>query len=357
MIAPLCAYKRAHDRAYVYIYLCKWLCACVHMCIHAWAWLRLCVHIRAGMIAPMCAHMCRHDCAYVRIYVQAWSCPMCAYSCRHDCTYVCIQAWAWSRLCVHIHAGMIAPMCAYRCGHDCAYVCIYVHAWLHICNMWACGDENIKSKQDKTKCEQLERLDTVYAHMCTGMYMYHSWTQSQASSLGIHGNNQARPCTSHVLAQAASEQQCRSQAIMPRLSGRAARWFTKTVASWKGSSWPTHAQQVFEHSSIMHAYKPDHKAWVFLATIRRVLAHTMLWNRQHRHSNEDISDESKTFKQVVHTSCIEQHKHKQRMPAHLTFLLGLYLPHLLHQKHVRQLSVHWIWHLTGKSWTSVRAPI
>jgi hypothetical protein len=64
--------------------------------------------------------------------------------------------------------------------------------------MWACGDENIKSKQDKTKCEQLERLDTVYAHMCTGMYMYHSWTQSQASSLGVHGNNQARPCTSHA---------------------------------------------------------------------------------------------------------------------------------------------------------------
>jgi hypothetical protein len=33
------------------------------------------------------------------------------------------------------------------------------------------------------------------------------------------------------LAQTARELQCRSQAIMPRLSGRAARWFTKTVAS------------------------------------------------------------------------------------------------------------------------------
>jgi hypothetical protein len=31
------------------------------------------------------------------------------------------------------------------------------------------------------------------------------------------------------LAQAARELQCRSQAIMPRLSGRAARWCTKTL--------------------------------------------------------------------------------------------------------------------------------
>jgi hypothetical protein len=45
-----------------------------------------------------------------------------------------------------------------------------------------------------------------------------------------------------------------------------------------------------------------HKAWVFMATTRRVLAHTMSWNGQHRHNNEDTPGEAKTFKQVVHTS-------------------------------------------------------
>ena len=52
----------------------------------------------------------------------------------------------------------------------------------------------------------------------------------------------------------------------------------------------------------MHAYNIGHKAGVFMVTSRQGLAYTMLQNGKHRHSNEDIPDESKTFKQVVHTS-------------------------------------------------------
>jgi hypothetical protein len=46
----------------------------------------------------------------------------------------------------------------------------------------------------------------------------------------------------------------------------------------------------------------------------------MLWNGQHGQNNEDVPDESKTFKQVVHTSW-EQDAHEQRMAVYLLFLL------------------------------------
>ena len=61
-------------------------------------------------------------------------------------------------LCVHIHWGMIAPMCAFTRGHDQAYVLIYVRI-AHGLE----GNANTKSKQDKTKCDELERHDSVYA--------------------------------------------------------------------------------------------------------------------------------------------------------------------------------------------------
>jgi hypothetical protein len=57
---------------------------------------------------------------------------------------------------------MIAPMCAYTCRHDRAYV--------------ARGlvEKGILRAQVKTKCDQLERHDSVYAHACASMFMTHS---------------------------------------------------------------------------------------------------------------------------------------------------------------------------------------
>jgi hypothetical protein len=209
-----------------------------------------------------------------------------AYSCGHDGAYVFICVQAWLHICVHVHTWMIVCMCAYTHGHVRAYVCIYVQERLLICSTlacgdininnrqdktkwghtstfqhtkncskampqtcsistrteltsnsrWGCGDENIKSRQGKTKCDQLEGLDTVYAHTCESIFIRHSATclaQRQAQSLGVHGNNQVRPCSSHVLAQAAREQPCRSQAIMPMFSG-GARWCTKNSWELKG---------------------------------------------------------------------------------------------------------------------------
>ena len=63
---------------------------------------------------------------------------------------------------MHIRAGMIAP------------VCIYVPARSRICGTRACGNVNTKSKQDKTKGDQLERHDIVYAHTCASMFMRRS---------------------------------------------------------------------------------------------------------------------------------------------------------------------------------------
>ena len=42
-----------------------------------------------------------------------------------------------------------------------------------------------------------------------------------------------------------------------------------------------------------------HKAWVFMAT---TITHNVVEWAEHRHNNEDIPGEAKTFKQAVHTS-------------------------------------------------------
>jgi hypothetical protein len=55
--------------------------------------------------------------------------------------------------------------------------------------------------QDKTKRVQLERDDSAYAYTYASMLMRHSgklFGTKVAQSLGAHGNNQARPCTSHA---------------------------------------------------------------------------------------------------------------------------------------------------------------
>ena len=64
---------------------------------------------------------------------------------------------------MHIRAGMIVPMCAYTCQHDRSYVA-----------RGLVGIENTKSKQDKTKGDQLERHGTVYAHTFASMFMRRS---------------------------------------------------------------------------------------------------------------------------------------------------------------------------------------
>jgi hypothetical protein len=93
----------------------------------------------------------------------------------------------------------------------------------------------------------------------------------------------------------------------------------------------------------------SHKAWVFMATTMRVLARTMSWNGHSTGTTMRIYQiQSNTFKQLVHT-CGEQHRHKQRMPAHLTFLLGLYPLHWLHQKQGNQTSAYQGWYMVLQS--------
>jgi hypothetical protein len=64
---------------------------------------------------------------------------------------------------------------------------------VRICSTLACGDENIKSRQDKTKCDQLETLDTVYAHTCASKFMRHSgqlFGKKVGTMLGCSRQNQ-----------------------------------------------------------------------------------------------------------------------------------------------------------------------
>jgi hypothetical protein len=77
--------------------------------------------------------------------------------------------------------------------------------------------------QDKTKRVQLERDDSAYAYAYASMLMRHS-----GKLFGTKGRHKVWVFmatirlvleTAMSLAQKASEQQCRSQAIMPRLSG------------------------------------------------------------------------------------------------------------------------------------------
>jgi hypothetical protein len=81
---------------------------------------------------------------------------------------------------------------------------------------------------------------------------------------------------------------------MPELSGPA-RQCTKDESK-KFGPLSTCDQQKLQPS----IHDAGHKAWVFMATIRRVLAHTMPWNGQRRHYYEELQGEAKTFKQVVH---------------------------------------------------------
>ena len=74
--------------------------------------------------------------------------------------HICMQALL--RLCVHVRAGMISDMCAYSCSHDCAYL---AHGLVGM---------KILRAQDKTKCDQLERLGSVYAHTFASFFMRHS---------------------------------------------------------------------------------------------------------------------------------------------------------------------------------------
>jgi hypothetical protein len=108
---------------------------------------------------------------------------------------------------VHIRAGMIGPTCAfiYVCIHVWAWLCLHVHTRalnitpISLSSTWACGKLRA---QDKTTLDQFEMHDSVYAHTCTSMLMRHSvqlFSTKEGTKLGhFHGNNQARPCTSHV---------------------------------------------------------------------------------------------------------------------------------------------------------------
>jgi hypothetical protein len=69
--ALACGYKT--DGIYVHVW---------DESIYVHAWSSLCVHIRACVIAPMCAYTRGHDCAYVCLRRG------------HDRAYVRIHAWA-----------------------------------------------------------------------------------------------------------------------------------------------------------------------------------------------------------------------------------------------------------------------
>ncbi len=235
MIAPMCAYKCEHVHAYVWVYVSKGLRKGVHilagtitpMCAYTWAndsthvyiflqaWLRPCVHIGAVMIMPyVCIYACRHDHAYVCIFVQAWS-RLC----------VCIYVQAWSRLCVHICAGMITPTCAYSCRHDCAYL--------------ARGLVGVKIlRANKTKpnvinVKGLTLCKCIRVHTCWWDTQTSCLTQRKAKGFCVHGNNQARPCTSHAFSTASSrKQQCRKPGNNAKAFG-SSRQVVAQINSWE----------------------------------------------------------------------------------------------------------------------------
>ncbi len=137
-----------------------------YLCIYAWAWLHLCVHICEGMITPMRAHTRRHDCIHVCIYAWAWS--RLRMHIRAG-SYVCIYMQAWSRLCVHILVCAWLMYCTHRCAWS--HLCVHILAGI-IPSMQHAG--SWEWAQDKTKCDQLETLDILYAHACASMFTRHS---------------------------------------------------------------------------------------------------------------------------------------------------------------------------------------
>ncbi len=202
----MCVYTWANDCAYVYIFL--------------QAWLRLCVCIREQMIAHVYI-FCRHDHAYVCIYVQAWSCLLCAY--MHAGMIVPIRAY--------MHAGIIAPMCSCTCRHDLGYVCIFVQSWLRIFSTRACGHEDIKGTRQDRMWSTWKAWQCVCTYICKHLYeALRSVVQHKGRHIAWAFMATIRRGLAPAMpwAQKASEQQCRSQATTPRLSGRAARWCTKT---------------------------------------------------------------------------------------------------------------------------------
>ncbi len=85
-------------------------------------------------------------------------------------------------------------------------------------------------------------------------------------------------------AQKASKQQCRSQAIMPRLSGQA-RWCTKQLRAERAALGLCRLRKL---STIMHACDLDHQALVCACgdETRAVLEQIMFWNGQLRHNKQ-----------------------------------------------------------------------
>jgi hypothetical protein len=111
------------------------------------------------------------------------------------------------------------------------------------------------------------------------------------------------------LAQKAREQQqCRSQAMTPRLLGRAARWCTnKQLRAERVAALGLCMLGKFFYDNLA-----CHQALGFAYgdKTRQVLEQTMLWNGQHTHDNNDTLDESKTFKQV----CIQVENNHKCLP-------------------------------------------
>ncbi len=193
---------------------------------HSWAHIHTYMHHLAAITASIHlihAHtnMSIHSllcviCAHTNMLIYAslhsnmhYSCrlSLCVYTCGHVHPFVCMYAWAWSSIHVHIHMGMITPLCAYTCGHDHPSVCIYTWASSSLCVHIHVG------------LITLIVCTWQWAWLCTCVRMLEAAMSS---------------------AQAARILQCRSQAIMPRLSCWA-RWCTN-IESWKGNSWPMQAQ-------------------------------------------------------------------------------------------------------------------
>jgi len=271
-----------HDCAFVCIQTCTWSRLCVHIPMQMTMCMCAYVHTRVGMIAPMCAYTCRHDRAYVCTYVQAWLC-LCAhiragmimpYVCifvqawlhlcvhtgvgmitrGHDHAYVCIFMQAWLRLCVHTGVGMIVPMCAYTCMPDCTYVtCGLVGMKILRANKTR---PNVSNLRDLTLCMHI----CVQACICTilGHKVRHQvWVFMTTIRLGLE--------TAMPWAQKASEQQCRSQAITPRLSGWDARWCTnkQLSAEREGLGLCTLGKFLYDNLACMWPWPPGLGVWIW----------------------------------------------------------------------------------------------
>jgi hypothetical protein len=168
------------------------------------------MHIRADLIVPTCAYTCRPDHAYVRIH---------AWACSHQCVH--IRASMFTPMCEYMHAGMIVPLCAYTCRHDCAYLVRRL-----------VGMKILRANKTRPNVINLKPL-TLCMHKRASMFMRHSgqlFDTKVGTMLGCSWQQPGESLKIHALAQTTRGVQCRSQAIMPMLSGQA-RWCTKIVES------------------------------------------------------------------------------------------------------------------------------